>query len=162
MPFLKAKNGQLKKAIERDNGVDIIHTSGKSGKGIRVLVVEDNGINQLLIVKVLQKREFEIDVADNGVIALNMLKDKDYDIILMDLQMPEMDGYEVTRIIRNLENNKKGVPIVAMTAHTIKGERERCIEIGMDDYVPKPFNVDELFDKMFNLVKDRFDEANIL
>ncbi|TSJ37329.1 response regulator [Mucilaginibacter corticis] len=162
LPFLKAKNGQLKRALDHENGVEIIHTPGKSGKGIRVLVVEDNGINQMLIVKVLQKREFEIDVADNGMTALDMLKGKEYDIILMDLQMPEMDGYEATRLIRNLENNKKGVPIVAMTAHTIKGERERCIEMGMNDYVPKPFNIEELFDKMFNLVKNRFDETSII
>ncbi|MES2427828.1 MAG: ATP-binding protein [Bacteroidota bacterium] len=152
LPFLKTTVGLLKEDItvnETNEPVTVI----KSGKSIRVLVAEDNSINRMLIVKILQKREFEIDLADNGVIALNMVKDKDYDIILMDVQMPEMDGYEATRVIRDMEEHKRYVPIIAMTAHTIKGERERCIEMGMDDYVSKPFNADELFDKMFKLLE---------
>jgi signal transduction histidine kinase/CheY-like chemotaxis protein len=152
LPFLKATVGLLKEDItvnETNEPVTVI----KSGKSTRVLVAEDNSINRMLIVKILQKREFEIDLADNGVIALNMVKDKDYDIILMDVQMPEMDGYEATRVIRDMEEHKRYVPIIAMTAHTIKGERERCIEMGMDDYVSKPFNADELFDKMFKLLE---------
>jgi signal transduction histidine kinase/CheY-like chemotaxis protein len=151
LPFLKATVGLLKEDITVNETNEPV-TAIKSGKSIRVLVAEDNSINRMLIVKILQKREFEIDLADNGVIALNMVKDKDYDIILMDVQMPEMDGYEATRVIRDMGEQKRYVPIIAMTAHTIKGERERCIEMGMDDYISKPFNTDELFDKMFALL----------
>jgi len=93
-----------------------------------------------------------IDVAENGKIALQKHKDNNYDIILMDLQMPEMDGYEATRNIRMLEGIKNDIPIIAMTAHTIKGEMERCIEIGMNDYIPKPFNVNELFVKIYTQI----------
>jgi signal transduction histidine kinase len=125
----------------------------KSGKGLKVLVVEDNAINQLLIVKVLQKRDFTIEVADNGAVGLSKHRNNNYDIILMDLQMPEMDGYETTKNIRAIKGTKKDIPIIAMTAHTIKGERERCIAIGMNDYIPKPFKVNELFEKIFALVK---------
>ncbi|WP_214070854.1 response regulator [Mucilaginibacter sp. dw_454] len=149
LPFLKEKSRISKNNVAVNNG-GILE---KSGKGVKVLVVEDNTINQMLIVKVLQKRDFEIDVAENGVVALNRYKNKDYNIILMDLQMPEMDGYETTRRIRSMEAPKKDTPIMAMTAHTIKGERERCLAIGMNDYVPKPFNVAELLEKIFELVK---------
>ncbi|GAA4313940.1 hypothetical protein GCM10023149_09890 [Mucilaginibacter gynuensis] len=118
------------------------------GKGKKVLVVEDNKINQLLVVKVLKKQEFEIDIADNGKIAVEKLEDGHYDIVLMDLQMPEMDGYEATVYIRNMTSPKKNIPIIAMTAHTIKGEYERCLEIGMSDYVSKPFSTTELYSKI--------------
>jgi signal transduction histidine kinase/CheY-like chemotaxis protein len=128
-----------------------LNTSGS--EDIRVLVVEDNPINQLLILKVLQKQNFETDVAENGEIALNKYKENNYDIILMDLQMPQMDGYEATINIRNLNSPKRGIPIIAMTAHTIKGEIERCLEIGMNDFISKPFNKDELYEKIHKLVK---------
>ncbi|MFD2146953.1 response regulator [Mucilaginibacter antarcticus] len=145
----------FKKSLKRANvgeGVNEPLLPVKSGKGLKVLVVEDNPINQMLIVKVLQKREFTIEVADNGAIGLSKHRNNHYDIVLMDLQMPEMDGYEATKNIRAMEGAKKDVPIIAMTAHTIKGEKERCLAIGMNDYIPKPFNVTELFEKVFGLV----------
>jgi len=125
----------------------------RNGKSIRVLVAEDNPVNQLLVNKVLQKHGFETDLADNGEIALNKYKKNDYDIILMDLQMPEKDGYETTHDIRSLKTYKKDIPIIAMTAHTIKGELERCIEIGMNDFISKPFNASELYEKIYKLVR---------
>ncbi|WP_299515743.1 response regulator [Mucilaginibacter sp.] len=151
LPFLKNRIKQKKEDVK--NKTDETLLPAQSGKGIHVLVVEDNPINQMLIVKVLKKREFEIDVAGNGVIALSKYKKNYYDIILMDLQMPKMDGYETTHNIRKLKGDKKDIPILAMTAHAIKGEKERCIEIGMNDYIPKPFNVNELFEKIFSFVK---------
>ncbi len=152
LPFLKSKKGSaIKDTLSAKAVANTDYT--QDGKGIKVLVVEDNTINQMLINKVLQKRSFEIDIAENGVVALNKYKTDHYDIVLMDLQMPEMDGYETTRNIRKMEGDKKDIPIVAMTAHTIKGEMERCLAIGMNDYIPKPFNVSELFDKMFALLK---------
>jgi len=150
LPFLKEKSKVHKPVAAIDAGDKPMVVP--FGKGFHVLVAEDNAINQMLIVKVLQKQEFMIDVAENGKIALQKHKDNNYDIILMDLQMPEMDGYEATRNIRMLEGIKNDIPIIAMTAHTIKGEMERCIEIGMNDYIPKPFNVNELFVKIYTQI----------
>ena len=124
----------------------------ETGKGVRILVVEDNPINQLLVLKLLEKRGYETTVAENGKIAIDEYKKGDFDIILMDLQMPELDGYEATRIIRTMEGHKGEIPIVAMTAHTIKGELEKCADIGMNDYISKPFDSTELYQKIEMLV----------
>jgi len=124
----------------------------ETGKGVRILVVEDNPINQLLVLKLLEKRGYETTVAENGKIAIDEYKKGDFDIILMDLQMPELDGYEATRIIRMMEGHKGEIPIVAMTAHTIKGELEKCADIGMNDYISKPFDSTELYQKIEMLV----------
>lgn len=132
-----------------------ITTTNHNGNGIKILVVEDNKINQMLVVKVLKNYGFTIDVAENGLIALNKCEHQDFDIILMDLQMPEMDGYEATKKIRALSGNKKKVPIIAMTAHTIKGELEHCLSIGMNDFISKPFDKNELYNKIFKLVEDK-------
>jgi signal transduction histidine kinase/ActR/RegA family two-component response regulator len=122
------------------------------GEGIRVLIAEDNIINQMLATKVLKKQGFDVELAENGLIALGKHAEKDFDIILMDLQMPEMDGYEATQKIRSLMDYKRSVPIIAMSAHTIKGEYEYCIEIGMNDFISKPFNPRELYETIFKHV----------
>jgi signal transduction histidine kinase/ActR/RegA family two-component response regulator len=124
----------------------------ETGKGVRILVVEDNPINQLLVLKLLEKRGYETTVAENGKIAIDEYRKGDFDIILMDLQMPELDGYEATRVIRMMEGHKGEIPIVAMTAHTIKGELEKCADIGMNDYISKPFDATELYQKIEMLV----------
>lgn len=126
-----------------------------NGGGIKVLVAEDNMINQMLVIRILKKQGFETDVAENGLIALDKHKNKHFDVILMDLQMPEMDGYEATRMIREMNTVKKKIPIIAMSAHTIKGEYERCIELGMNDFISKPFDTNELYEKIYKLVKKR-------
>jgi CheY-like chemotaxis protein len=118
----------------------------------RILIVEDNPMNRTLIVKILQKRGFETDTAENGKIAVFKVRNQKYDIVLMDLQMPEVDGYEATRQIRGLQNHKSNIPIIAMTAHTMAGEMEKCFEIGMDDFIPKPFFSDMLFKKIYALL----------
>jgi len=109
----------------------------------------------LLVIKLLQKRGYQTTVAENGKIALHKYNNENFDIILMDLQMPEMDGYETTIHIRNMKTGKKDIPILAMTAHTIKGEREKCLAIGMNDYMSKPFHANELYDKIQALVKKK-------
>jgi len=124
----------------------------------RVLIVEDNPINRMLVIKVLEKWGFQTDIAENGQIALDKYSENDYDIILMDLQMPVKDGYETTQDIRALKSAKKDVPIIAMTAHAIKGERERCLAIGMNDFIPKPFNAAELREKLFALLNAELNE----
>lgn len=152
LPFLKSHAG---KCLNEFGDLQQ-NRAGESedGKGIRVLIVEDNTINQLLVIKLLQKRGYQTSVAENGKIALQKYKDSDFDIILMDLQMPEMDGYETTIHIRSINSYKKDIPIVAMTAHTIKGEREKCLNIGMNDYISKPFHSNELYEKIKALVSD--------
>ncbi|MNQ78020.1 Signal transduction histidine-protein kinase BarA [compost metagenome] len=131
---------------------NLLETQVETGKGVRILVVEDNPINQLLVIKLLERRGYDTTVAENGRIALAEYENKDFDIILMDLQMPELDGYETTRIIREMEGEKGTIPIVAMTAHTIKGELEKCANIGMNDYISKPFDSKELYQKIEMLV----------
>ena len=111
-----------------------------------ILLVEDGIVNQRVAVEML--RDHNVTVAVNGLEAVEAASSQDFDIILMDVQMPEMDGLEATAEIRRLETESKcgrRVPIVAMTASAMKGDRERCLEAGMDGYIPKPIDIDELF-----------------
>lgn len=113
-----------------------------------ILLVEDNKINQLLTKKIFERWEKQIDIAENGLIALEKIINFDYDIILMDIQMPEMDGNEVTQKVRELPGKKAQVPIIALTAHATADEERRCINSGMNDYLSKPFDFNVLLKKM--------------
>ncbi|HUF75176.1 MAG TPA: response regulator, partial [Longimicrobiales bacterium] len=109
--------------------------------GLRVLLVEDNKVNQMLAVALLRKRRHEVTVADDGRQAVELVQGGDFDIVLMDVQMPGMDGLEATRLIRQMENDSaRRLPIVAVTAHTMDEDRQRCLDAGMDDYVRKPID----------------------
>jgi signal transduction histidine kinase/ActR/RegA family two-component response regulator len=108
------------------------------GRILRVLLVEDNAVNQRLGVRILDKLGCSIDVAGNGLEAIEMALGRHYDLILMDCRMPEMDGYAATREIRNREVEGTRVPIIALTAHAVTGAREECIAAGMDDFITKP------------------------
>lgn len=107
---------------------------------LRILLADDNQVNQKVGVAMLAKYDHSIDIANDGIEALLMVTRKDYDLILMDVQMPEMDGIEATKKIRRLPGAVSNVPIIAMTANAMKGDRERYLEAGMDDYVSKPIN----------------------
>jgi len=112
----------------------------------RILLAEDNTINQKLAVVLLQKSGLSVDVVDNGRLAFERMQVDTYNLILMDVQMPEMDGYEATRKIREWETgSNQHIPIVAMTAHAMQGDREKCLAAGMDDYVTKPLEPGLLF-----------------
>jgi two-component system sensor histidine kinase/response regulator len=113
---------------------------------LRILLAEDNTINQTVAVRTLEKHGHEVIVAGNGKEALAALERQSFDLVFMDVQMPEMDGLEATARIRAQEKNgARRLPIVAMTAHAMKGDRERCLEAGMDDYVSKPVEAHELY-----------------
>ena len=106
---------------------------------LTILVVEDNPINQLITTRLLEKAGHSVRLADNGRVALEMLGHQGFDLVLMDLSMPEMDGFTATRLIREREvGTSQRLPIVAFTANTVLGERERCTQAGMDGFVSKP------------------------
>ena len=122
--------------------------SEQKRKGMRILLAEDNPVNQKLAVVLLQKAGFSVDVVDNGLQAVQKVKDGKYNAVLMDVQMPEMDGLEATGQIRRQTGTGMHIPIIAMTAHALKGDRERCLEAGMDDYISKPLDPRLLLKKL--------------
>ncbi|NLX94654.1 MAG: response regulator [Rhodopirellula sp.] len=123
---------------------------------LRILLAEDSLVNQKLAVAVLEKNGHTVTVANNGREALASLAHDNYDLVLMDVQMPEMDGLEATQAIRAREKQTgRSLPIIAMTAHALKGDRERCLEAGMNDYVSKPVHAQELFRVIERLVSGR-------
>jgi CheY-like chemotaxis protein len=109
--------------------------------------VEDNAVNQKLALRVLEQMSYRADVASNGIEAVESIQRQTYDVILMDVQMPEMDGLDATREIRKLANVTQP-HIVAMTANALEGDREMCIAAGMDDYISKPIRVNELVEAL--------------
>ncbi|MFH0822364.1 MAG: response regulator, partial [Pseudomonadota bacterium] len=119
---------------------------------LSILLAEDNAINQKVAVRMLQKRGHTVQVANNGMEALRVLGTERFDIILMDVQMPEMDGLQATRAIRRGEEGTgRRTPIVAMTAHAMREDEERCVEAGMDGYVSKPIDPRTLFNTVETL-----------
>jgi signal transduction histidine kinase/DNA-binding response OmpR family regulator len=120
------------------------HTIAESRRSLRILLAEDNPVNQQVAVAMLVKRGHEVHVASNGREALEAVREREYDVVLMDIQMPEMDGFEATHAIRTLPKGK-GLRIIGLTAHALSGERERCLTHGMTDYLAKPFKGHELF-----------------
>jgi CheY-like chemotaxis protein len=115
---------------------------------LRILLAEDNLVNQKLATRVLEQMGYRIDIVSNGLEAVESVQRQKYDLVLMDIQMPEMDGLEATRTIRKIENFIQP-HIVAMTANAMQGDREMCLAAGMDDYVTKPFRVEELVEAIY-------------
>jgi CheY-like chemotaxis protein len=127
----------------------------------RVLIAEDNEINQLVTGEILGNAGFCCDIAANGRLAIAAILRRPYDLVLMDCQMPEMDGFAATREIRKLEEagclaaRRRRLPVIAITAHAVQGDRERCLAAGMDDYVSKPVSSAELFSAIYRFLPDR-------
>src|SRR5256884_906069 len=120
------------------------HSIAESRHALRILLAEDNPVNQQVATAMLLKRGHQVDVAANGREAVEAVAKERYDLVLMDIQMPEMDGFEATQRIRALPQGGT-LPIIALTAHALSGERERCLEGGMTGYLAKPFKAHELF-----------------
>jgi len=112
---------------------------------LRVLLAEDNKVNQMLAVALLRKRGYDVTVADNGREAVDLVRRSTFDVVLMDVQMPEVDGFEATAAIRAMESaTSRRLPVIAVTAHAMDGDRQRCLDAGMDDYVSKPMDPEKL------------------
>ena len=116
---------------------------------VQILLVEDNLINQKVASYTLTKQGAQVEIANHGKEAIIMLEKKKYDVILMDIQMPEMDGFETTHYIRNsIKESISKTPIIAMTASALVSEKTKCLASGMNDYISKPFQAKELYEKI--------------
>ena len=147
---------EFKEALPEKQLVTRYTLAEQKKRRTRILLVEDNVINQKVALLMLKKLGYGADVASNGREAVEAVKSNSYDIIIMDIQMPVMDGFEATQAIREGNESYRNIPIIAMTANAMKGDREKCLQAGMNDYIPKPINVDILHksiathaDKMF-------------
>jgi len=123
-----------------------------------ILVVEDDLINQKVIMKMLQANGHKVEVSADGIEALKIYKTGKYDVVLMDIQLPEIDGIETAKRIRQIDGPDNHTPIIALTAYALKGDRERFLAMGMDEYVPKPINMFELcaaIDKVTSKQRDK-------
>jgi signal transduction histidine kinase/CheY-like chemotaxis protein len=128
------------------------HSLREEGRPLRILLVEDNAVNQLLAARLLEKQGHIVATAANGQQALTRLENESFDLVFMDVQMPEMDGFDTTAVIRKQEEpTGKHLPIIAMTAHAMEGDRERCLAAGMDGYIAKPIRAQDLIDAIDSL-----------
>jgi len=131
--------GEHKKSKEIPKKIITRHTISEDITGrLKVLLAEDNQVNKKLALTLLQKAGIKVDAVENGSLAVAAVEKENYNLVLMDVQMPVMDGFEATKRIRSLDSEIRNIPIIALTAHAMKGDRERCIEAGMNDYIEKP------------------------
>jgi signal transduction histidine kinase/CheY-like chemotaxis protein/HPt (histidine-containing phosphotransfer) domain-containing protein len=139
-------------AFNHDGNEGLISSRPADIKGAKILLVEDNEINQQVAREILHHMGLQVDIAVNGLQALEVLEQVEYDVVLMDVQMPVMDGYEATRRIRS-NLRWATLPVIAMTAHAMSGDREKSLQAGMDDHVNKPINPDELLAALAKCIK---------
>jgi len=153
IPYRFGKKDDL---VIKEKDSNTHHSSKKSGSisGMRILLVEDNDINRMYAANVLKKWQCKLDEAENGEIALEKLRKHDYDIILMDIHMPVLDGIETSRSIRSsFSAPKKNIPIIAFTANALKGDKDKYLDAGMNSYISKPFIPNELFELLLQYYK---------
>ncbi len=148
---------ERKKSIRKTQIITKHYLTDEQRKKIRVLVVEDNIVNQKIVVKMIEKAGYQVDVAANGKEAIKSLEIFQYNIVLMDVQMPEMDGFEAVKIIRDDKSKvlNHNIPVIAMTAHALKGDRDICLRAGMNDYTTKPIQPQELFEKIETYISNK-------
>ena len=148
-----APEGSLRRTEARTDEAGLLERMRALG-GADLLLAEDNAINQLVACELLKDAGLRVDVADNGRIAVAMAQKRHYDLVLMDMQMPEMDGLQATRALRAIEA-LQGLPVVAMTANAMQADRERCRDAGMDDFVSKPIDPETLWTVLLRWLKPR-------
>jgi CheY-like chemotaxis protein len=141
--ILKDIHGISERHPVGDRALDV-ELEREERRGFRLLLVEDNEINQLVARGMLDKLGYQVKAVSSGEQALELLEREQFDLILMDCMMPDLDGFEVTRLIRNQEGEGERVPIIAITANTAEGAQSRCMAAGMDDYLAKPIHLGEL------------------
>ena len=162
LPLTKATFTDIKlsDAIPNSNKLELLSQLKELDK-LKILIVDDMVINQFLAKTILEDMGFETEVAENGKVAIELLEKNNFDIVLMDLQMPEMNGWEATRHIRNkMKPSKSSIPIIALTADVTQKNAAKCIEAGMDEYVSKPINETDLLQKVTHLVSGKRDITN--
>lgn len=148
IPYPKGKTSKPAAArLQRGNTKT---PDGQGLKNLRVLLVEDNDINRLYTQSILKNWNCKTDTAENGLVAIEKLKSNSYDVVLMDIQMPVMDGYETTKAIRMMNAPLGNVPIIALTANATRNDIEQCLQAGMNDYLPKPFTPEDLYQKLID------------
>jgi signal transduction histidine kinase/CheY-like chemotaxis protein len=143
--------------IPYKKSIEVLHETEDTGekfnmdklRKLNILLVEDNQLNVKLILSLFSEYGLVLQVAENGSIGIEKLRENKFDIVLMDMEMPVMNGYEAATVIRN--EMKSAIPIIAMTAHAMAGEKERCLSLGMNDYISKPINANLLFEKIYDL-----------
>ncbi len=140
---------------ENESDYPVINSTDAVGRNIKILVAEDNRVNQMVVKKILQKNELRFELVSNGKEVLEILEKIPFDLILMDCQMPEMDGFEATRNIRELEavEKRKPIAIVALTAGALEGDRDKCIQAGMNDYLSKPIDRSKLIEMIYRYTR---------
>lgn len=132
------------------------HSINENHRCLRILVAEDNHVNQVLAKRLLEQRGHTVVTANNGVEAVAQIETSVFDVVLMDMQMPEMDGFQATQVIREKERNtEKHLPMIALTAHAMKGDQERCLAAGLDGYVSKPLQITELLQAIENVTSSQ-------
>jgi CheY-like chemotaxis protein len=135
--------GLLSQGVSEKTGarIDTHAVADTKPQQLRILMAEDNLVNQKVALSMLKRLGYRADVANNGLEVLRALQEKPYDVVLMDVQMPELDGLEATRRIRDSGMDTR---IIAMTAHALEGDREECLQAGMNEYISKPIKIEEL------------------
>lgn len=141
LPILKVEKQELEVEAEVAKPSEDIK---RGRRRFKLLLAEDNTVNQKVATRILNDAGYNVDPVGNGAEALKAVQNGNYDLVLMDVQMPEMDGFTATQTIRGIQGDKSKIPIIALTAHALTGDREKCLEIGMNDYITKPINSKEL------------------
>jgi CheY-like chemotaxis protein len=139
---------------EPQNDSDINTNDLLAIRGGRILLVEDNEVNRLVAVELLEQAHLLVDIAENGAIALERLKFQQYDCVLMDVQMPVLDGYEATQQLRRIKACKD-LPVIAMTANAMKDDRQKCLDAGMNDFISKPILPPALYALLLKWIKPK-------
>jgi CheY-like chemotaxis protein len=142
--LLRAVKSALRLSGQRAAGAAVARPAPSADRPLRILLAEDNAVNQRLVVRILEKHGHVVTVADDGQAALDAIEREPFDVVLMDVQMPRLNGLEATARLREREAGRTRLPVVALTAHAMRGDGDRCLAAGMDGYVTKPIQVDEL------------------